>query len=858
MSYTRNFYSLLVNNVLFNIIPPNLTGGGGGSSSSPGGGSSANTTMPLGQVGAPERIPEHTFIGGPIGTDNFLNPARDFHSTYNLNPVEVLTMEEVVRQLSAQTSTLSCIRIITHADHDNLFFNLFDGLITADRGITEEELESFGHSDEHGLRAFLNRYFTATPSITNAPSFRDFTTEILDGIRNTNSTILRPFSLEVAGPPTGDIANLFAAFNDLWYLEHGQVRLNANPLNPAQKNTVETTLENIISDVSSRITRAAGSSITNTHITTVQHAILALRPNQMGLNVLDSFTFPNNSFVAAIQAVNTTGNQRQIDLRQAIVGGNNSPLITAANFTDRVLAGLRLFNAAALQPFGLRNGGNPNGNLLRFFQICGDLNLVEHHKVMVSGNLIGGTDKTALNQGLNDIASIIRNAAPANRRGDYDALKSAILQLTPGQMGALGFRSAGDPGFERNFNAANNALANNFRQNLDQVKARFTSSSFVDIRGCRVGNTNSFLEAVRTFFGATNVSNRPKVSAPTWFQTFDARTQGAIDTIAEINPLFTSGAGSGISASQVRSALTTWEGFVDFVPHYDFFQNLFGGTPIDFVAMDWRHWRTAGSSTGIPPLKMHAHRIEDIVTLNLDAIIDRFATIWEISSPPDATVRARLNSLQPFVAQFKTAEHHIINPSPGATVSNSDFTQLKAIADGITGIPGFAAPASPLMPATPPNPLDLSQMQGFAQNIRTHLTTILNADLATFMTAVHDQFQPSNASHLNRAKFQYYVRVGLPMLVQASSSPRTYRVINWGASGSADRDLSFKSWMKIQWTSTDANLLTAMNSHIDGLTLNWSNLDQFRVSILVQTRASNTPAVISPMPDFNNRINLIP
>ena len=57
-----------------------------------------------------------------------------------------------------------------------------------------------------------------------------------------------------------------------------------------------------------------------------------------------------------------------------------------------------------------------------------------------------------------------------------------------------------------------------FAKKWTQAKARFDKDSTVEIRGCKVGATQSYMEAVQLYFGST--TGAPGVNAPDWYQYF--------------------------------------------------------------------------------------------------------------------------------------------------------------------------------------------------------------------------------------------------------------------------------------------------------------------------------------------------
>jgi hypothetical protein len=57
-----------------------------------------------------------------------------------------------------------------------------------------------------------------------------------------------------------------------------------------------------------------------------------------------------------------------------------------------------------------------------------------------------------------------------------------------------------------------------FAKKQTQMRARFTKDSTVEIRGCALGQTQSYMEGVQNYFGSA--AGKPAVTAPDWYQYF--------------------------------------------------------------------------------------------------------------------------------------------------------------------------------------------------------------------------------------------------------------------------------------------------------------------------------------------------
>jgi len=99
-------------------------------------------------------------------------------------------------------------------------------------------------------------------------------------------------------------------------------------------------------------------------------------------------------------------------------------------------------------------------------------------------------------------------------------LQDAIVALQPDPDTPLKFETAKetvDP-----IQRTNRAFAAGFSDKLKKARGRFTDSSWIDIRGCKVGEQPDYMRAVSMFFGGS--AAKPHVSAPNWVQLFRALT----------------------------------------------------------------------------------------------------------------------------------------------------------------------------------------------------------------------------------------------------------------------------------------------------------------------------------------------
>jgi hypothetical protein len=154
--------------------------------------------------GEPDHVPDLTFISTHETTRGFLDDAVRFHRTWGLNPQRFNSMQGLVGLLAANTGAISRLRMVSHANFDNLFTPLFDG---GAAGITEDDLLAYAQSDVAGLEQTLG------PPIISDATLRS---QILTAAQTAQPGVFQAFDVNPANPPTtGPVARLIDASIDL-------------------------------------------------------------------------------------------------------------------------------------------------------------------------------------------------------------------------------------------------------------------------------------------------------------------------------------------------------------------------------------------------------------------------------------------------------------------------------------------------------------------------------------------------------------------------------------------------------------------------------------------------------------------
>ena len=213
-----------------------------------------------------------------------------------------------------------------------------------------------------------------------------------------------------------------------------------------------------------------------------------------------------------------------------------TPAITAA-----ISRHLRTNHPGMLTPFRLEQRGDPTGTLATMFQRATELQM-----------LTGARTRANARQADPVIAAVNTLLADLRQRLQTEA------RLTPPQALALqnAIRGAGlifgdvefDADRTRRVAQANRAIAAGFRGTLNRVRQRFDTDSWIDIRGCNVGDNPAYLRSVSRFFGRPGFE--PHVSGPEWYQVFPVLGAQTLANAASVDAL------AGNAA--VQTALNRW------------------------------------------------------------------------------------------------------------------------------------------------------------------------------------------------------------------------------------------------------------------------------------------------------------
>ena len=200
-------------------IPANTPGSGSGSGTPPG---------PPVFDGVPEHVPAQTFIvERRIATDSFINGANAYHTNVGMAPQTIQSIGHMVQLLSSSSSRLNRIRIVTHANGNDMIVPLFGQTnVQADRHTFKEHLRGFADSDERGLLSILG--------LSLGGHFHGYSrSSVMSMIRSGNAALLAPFGLQASGVPDNNLEQFIfyccdrAMVNRDW-IKKGSANLAAN------------------------------------------------------------------------------------------------------------------------------------------------------------------------------------------------------------------------------------------------------------------------------------------------------------------------------------------------------------------------------------------------------------------------------------------------------------------------------------------------------------------------------------------------------------------------------------------------------------------------------------------------------
>lgn len=829
-------YNMLFVNLLMNITP-----------ALPAGGPAQGVR---GDVGTPEHIPDRCFIVDAVTAadgfpsenarnsfNGFVNAGNQYHENFGFPITRVKSFWQILDFFKTVNTDIGRIRIVTHGMFAWMQFPMFPGG-DFNRGITDDQLEAYTDKDEEGIR------WTLTFNKNESPMIHDITSDILDGIRKLNANLLDPLKISAAGSTlSGDVKLFMDVVTDHYHMQFGTMVITgtSNMLNATQTARMNAAINFLEAEIRKRLEGSTVGTAPNTNVVTKQQldnikaGILAETPGKLELigakETLPAGIMGPAGTAGSLAHAMAQNPKVEADLRVAISGANTTLMFS--NRTGEILLGLLHFHNTVLN----LGGGvvitqwsdiQAVANLENYFFICNDLYMLRNGQFEISGGAaISPAQQTLIRDGLIEISDLIKAAVVAGgtvtSNARLNTLRTTIENLTMRESKSTNTFKTIPASNISELHFALGGINTGFRSNLNHIRTIVKSTTFVDIRGCRIGSAPSFLTNMRNFLGTG--ANRPTISAPEWWQSFPdgAQYHGGttpLNVFPQIDDMVNNGFNaSNITGANVTTSFNLWKGLIDFDPHFTFITGLFDDNDADrfaFATLEWRRWRAGGAGPGIPVLKMQAQRVDDLHTLGIGDLMDRFRIIFEVPAANglNATQRAATVSIQPHVVSFKALKSTIAaTNNPTATQLNQFYTALTNLGTSIDNINGTTAPGA----LQPNGPQNVANLTTFVNNVEAYIFANLNHLYGAFFTQIRNQL--NHANH----EIRYYMNVGLVLPVQSSSHPTiTNPVVMISFENPARRNRMFmdaiRGWMKVQWKGNAAQA-TALNARIDAIAL---------------------------------------
>ena len=469
---------------------------------------------------------------------------------------------------------------------------------------------------------------------------------------------------------------------------------------------------------------------------------------------------------------------------------------TQREFHEAIFLFLQKNQHASLTPFSLLTAGSSPSKEVRvimkwaaalFFLNNGTVKVKATQPNVIAEAPVDPVIKNAFVTTVKEKIAALVTTTGATTQANVDALVLAYSSATYVSVGATSFNNAITYTFS-SFYLENHDI---LRTQLAIVKTRL-NNSFVDVRGCRVGQDKNFLKSMRTFFG--NAGSEPTVSGPEWFQGFG--TMGSYEasgSLAGTESIMDSAFNSGIPDSTIKSSdvqreYAAWAGRIGINSQLSFWINLFNGPVYDILTLNWRPL--------LPPIGMVSERLNALPAQTYSNVIATLKNIFHID--PTAA---------PLPADCVTFEN---NSFPSVVLLEGVITALKPLTDASPQpslqaqrdkLDAIAILISVAIPAAV-SPLTIAHLQSCIDTIKSKLETL--SGLQPLVTTIKTRLTNSKAG------YRYLFDIGLPLIVQSATKESDSLIMYY-------TDLmanALKSYKKIQF---EGPLPAATLTKIDAL-----------------------------------------
>lgn len=412
---------------------------------------------------------------------------------------------------------------------------------------------------------------------------------------------------------------------------------------------------------------------------------------------------------------------------------------------------------ASLAPFGLQNSGTPSQPVLTIMKWAANLFVIKNGNIqlqaknpaVVTPANVSSAVKTAFIDFVNGKLKSLVTESGAASSVNINALAAAFSLQTFDTLDADSYSDT----VIYSLSSVYLQNHNTFRSNLAKVKNRL-DNSFVDIRGCRIGQDQNFMQGLRSFFG--NPGSEPTISGPEWYQEMGAI--GNYTTTAEsgMDGYFKNGIpATPLTGIDVQREYSAWAGRIGINSQISFWINLFNGNAFDLIALSWRNV--------LPPIGMESARLTALATQNYADAIGTIKSIFHIdqtATPTAADCTTFQTDSFPSIATLagiQTAVTSLTDASPQPELQ----TQLTALTTLSTTL------SAPLPPA--PTPIITAHLTACIDLLKQKLVTL--SGITPLVTSIKTRLTDS------RSGYRYMLDIGLPLILQPASREGDTRLL---------------------------------------------------------------------------------
>jgi|GEM_PF-3565805 len=457
----------------------------------------------------------------------------------------------------------------------------------------------------------------------------------------------------------------------------------------------------------------------------------------------------------------------------------------------QLLTFMRGQSASALTPFNLHTAGIFEGTLRDYVKFCFDIvYLRDPGRVLVNDGspALSAAQRTILENFVGEILNQMRQKVMSEKnvtKGQVDAVRTAITGYSYNQLINASNMSDAHPHLGLTTDNMNDfptlsavvtAVQNGFHAKLVAARTHINASTFIDVRGCRAGQDEDYIEAIREFFGTGD--QKPAVSAPRWFQGYPKIGFKPPATQALVRSALNHANEWGYSPSQRKAAFTTWAELIKVKPlHFDFWLALLKGKATAFASLAWR--------AQIPALFIDTPGLSALNGKNFGQVVGSLKDFFAVPTNSVITT-AVITSLQSVTSNLPTWAPQLLVPvAAGASPAqrNTIFQNLQQINTAL------AQSAVPSTSPNAPDPPTAAQLQGYQAALLNFLENTKLTAVKTFMTAAATSLETGDGIHF------YMLFAGLPVYVHGipELTKNGLFVLD------AHRIPAFQEWYKCLW-----------------------------------------------------------